>query len=124
MPARWNDYQRRQLALPRSRQNLIEPGGDHILPGFLQGWHNEQKRPRSFHGLRILHSILLSPVRRVTPSRSSRSSNGTMTRRELPSAWRNWLTVEGPFLEMNSATRDFMRSKIPSSNTNSPASFC
>src|SRR5678815_1096295 len=94
LSTRWNDHQRRQLALPRSGQNLIEPGSDHILPAFLQGWHNEQNRPRSFHRLRILHSILLSATRRVTPSRSSRSSNGTMTRRELPSAWRNWLTVE------------------------------
>jgi len=25
-------------------QNLIEPWSDHILPGFLLGWHNEQKR--------------------------------------------------------------------------------
>src|SRR4030095_12573651 len=122
LTACWNDHQRSQLALPRSRQNLIEPGSDHILPGFLQGWHNEQKRPRSFHRLRILHIILLSPRRRVTPSRSSRSSNGTITRRELPSAWRNWLTVDGPFLEMNSVTWDFMRSKLSRNSTTSRAS--
>jgi hypothetical protein len=37
--------------LPRSGQNLVEPGSDHIVPSFLQGWYNEQKWPRSFHML-------------------------------------------------------------------------
>src|SRR5262249_7131061 len=122
VPSRRHDHQRSQFALPRPGQNLREPGRDHVLPSFLQGWHNEQNRPRSFHRLRILHSILLSPKRRVTPSRSSRSSKGTMIRRELNSAWRSSLTVAGPFLEMNSTTFDFMRSKLSRNNTTSEAS--
>ena len=46
---------------------------------------------------------------------------------ELPNAIKfvglgNWLTVEGPFVEMNSVTRDFMRSKLSRNNTTSRAS--
>ena len=105
LPARWDHDQRRQRVLPSLWRNSFEPGRDRVVPGFPWGWHSEEKCASDrFTRYMILPSVRLSPIRRVNPSRSSLSKNGTMTRRELPSACRNSLTVAGPFLTMKSPT--------------------
>jgi hypothetical protein len=72
--------------------------------------------------IRITHlarSVRASPFRIVTPSRSSRSSNGTMILRLHPTSWRSSLTVAGPLFRMYWRINSVMRFKLSATITTS-----
>ena len=115
----WDHHQRRQRALPRLRHDLSNQGAITSSQASAADGATSRTGRDCFIGYLAPRRLRLSPTRRVNPSRSSRSRNGTMIRLELPSACRSSLTVAGPFLEMKSPTALFMRSKFSRNSTTS-----